>query len=369
MEQAPILKDLHIRITSMCNMNCPHCYAADWFKDKTQLDFDTVVDIVKQAMPLGCRKVTFTGGEPLVSEALSDSIEFCLKNALRVEVETNGMLIEKLVGQLGDNTKKVEFAVSYDGTEMRGNTQASIVRKNIEELNQLGCDIKIQTVITSINERELEHIFGFSEGLGIRNRVFLAHSPNGNGRNLSLRKMKDWLTTVNFFKQRYKNVIIELPDIFSGGGQKKCGWGVHRCEIMPNGDVTSCAPITFNHREFSAGNIKDTPLKDIWMSKHFKEIRNLHQKDFDSLCAKCIFWKTCLGACRSISYSTGGKLLSPHPFCVELFEGIKSGLVQTSEFGELRNILDDWMCNIENPNYKGCEEVYEDIVKAQHKLI
>lgn len=37
--QFPELKDLHIRITSKCNFNCPHCYASTWFSKKDALSF------------------------------------------------------------------------------------------------------------------------------------------------------------------------------------------------------------------------------------------------------------------------------------------------------------------------------------------
>lgn len=287
---------------------------------------------------------------------------------MRVEVESNGMLIDHLENKLGDCMSRVEFAINYDGEKMRGNKQAEIVRKNIEKLINIGCDVNIQTVITNINEDEIDHIFGFSEKLNIRNRVFLAHSPNGNGKDISLRKINDWLKTVSILKEKYKHVIIELPDIFSGGGQKNAV-GV-RCEVMPNGDVTSCAPITFNKRAFIAGNIKEMPLKEIWASRHFYEIPELHQSDFKGLCAKCMFWKTCLGACRSISFSTGGDLLSHHPFCIELFDGIKNKSVDMSSFsGDIQDIIHQWISNIESPHFNANNERYEDIVKAQHKLL
>jgi MoaA/NifB/PqqE/SkfB family radical SAM enzyme len=38
-------------------MSCPHCYAADWFKDHTKLTYDEVQSIVFQAKNLGCEKV------------------------------------------------------------------------------------------------------------------------------------------------------------------------------------------------------------------------------------------------------------------------------------------------------------------------
>ena len=368
MNSLPILKDLHIRITSQCNFNCPHCYAADWFNDNVSLNLDELILLISQAIALGCKKVTFTGGEPLVCPHIAKSVKFCFLNNLRVEIETNGFLVDKLISELGEDIKKVEFGISYDGEEMRDQTTAPIVRNNIEKLVKLGCNVKIQTVLTKLNISEFEHIFNFSRDLGIKNRVFLAHSPNGNGKNLTLFDVNNWLKTVKKLKAMYPHAIVELPDVFSGGTQKKCGWGVHRCEVMPNGDVTSCAPITFNKRKFTAGNIKEQTLKKIWDSQHFRYIRHLKQKDFNGLCSKCVFWKTCLGACRSISDSTGGDLLSPHPFCSAVLESIKNKTIDRSLIPDL-SLIDKWIAGLENPNFEHEDELYESIVKKQHQLV
>lgn len=367
MNQSPILKDLHIRITSKCNFNCPHCYAADWFKDGFSLNFQELMSIIDQAVDLGCKKVTFTGGEPLVSDCISDIIKFCLSNNLRIEIETNGTLIDKLINDLQDDIRNVEFGISYDGENMRGAETAPIVRSNIEKLVNLGCNVKLQTVLTKLNISEIDHILNFSKTLGIKNRIFLAHSPNGNGKNLELLNVNEWLEIVKVIREKYPHAIVELPDVFSGGSQKKCGWGVHRCEIMPNGDVTSCGPITFNKRGFKAGNIKNQSLKDIWSSQHFSYIRNLRQQDFNGLCSKCIFWKTCLGAYRSISYSTGDDLLSPHPFCTAVFENIKNNVIQKDLIPDI-SLIDKWIKGLESDNFAYENESYDSIVKKQHKL-
>lgn len=324
--------------------------------------------MISQAIVLGCKKVTFTGGEPLAYEYIGDAIKFCLSNNLRVEVETNGSMVESLINSLHDEILKVEFAISYDGENMRGTKTAPIVRKNIESLVNLGCNVKLQTVITTINISEICNILNFSKNLGIKNRVFLAHSPNGNGKNLELLNVNQWLEIVKLLKEKYPNAIVELPDVFSGGSQKKCGWGVHRCEIMPNGDVTSCGPINFNKQGFKAGNIKNNSLKDIWGSEHFKYIRNLKQKDFKGLCSKCVYWRTCLGACRSISYSTGGDLLSPHPFCTEIFKAIKNNAIKKSLIPNI-SLINKWLEGLESDNFIYETEPYDSIVKKQHKLI
>jgi radical SAM protein with 4Fe4S-binding SPASM domain len=364
----PSLKDLHIRITSKCNFNCSHCYAADWFKDNVSLDLDTTLSTIQQAQALGCEKVTFTGGEPLVSKVTVPAMKVCLDRGLRVEVETNGMLIDKIIPDLTSNLDKIEFSVSYDGEEQRDTRFAEGVRNNVLMLKDLGCDLQIQTVLTEINIDEADQIFAFSKAVGARNRVFLAHSPNGNGKGLPLFSVEKWLQILGYLKAKYSHLIIELPDVFSGGTQKKCGWGVHRCEIMPNGDVTSCGPITFNKRDYIAGNVKERPLKEIWNALHFREIRELTQGNFCGLCAKCPYWKTCLGACRSISYAVEGTLLSPHPFCTAFYQRFASRMLDHSLL-TIVPLATAWFQTISSGGNASDKDKMSQIVRRQHSHV
>lgn len=361
----PLLRDLHIRITSSCNLNCRHCYAADWFNDNVSLDLETTLSTITQAQALGCERVTFTGGEPFVCTTTVPAMRACLAQGLRVEVETNGMLIDKILPQVEGYLEQIHFSVSYEGGTLRDVRSTERVRKNIRLLKARGCNITIQTVLTSINIDEADSIFGFSRDIGARNRVFLAHSPNGNAKGLSLFTVEKWLQVLDHLKAKYSHLIIELPDVFSGGTQKKCGWGVHRCEIMPNGDVTSCGPITFNRRDYVAGNVKELPLEQIWNSSHFTEIRGLTQVDFRGLCSKCPYWKTCLGACRSVSYATEGSLLSPHPFCAACYRKLESGTLDESLLRTIP-LARGWFECIRSGGHPQPQETLCDIVERQH---
>lgn len=366
MNNIPTLNDLHIRITSSCNFNCQHCYAADWFNEKYELSIEDIKSLVDQAIELGCRKVTFSGGEPLFAQDITEAMGYCLDKNLKVAIETNGVLVDKIIDGLGeDRIRKVFFAISYDGNKMRDERFANLVKENIIKVANLGCEIKIQTAITKINIDEINDIFQFSKANGIKNRCFLAHSPSGNGKNIPSFEVEEWLTILKEVNENYPNVKIELPDIFPGRKKRKCGWGVHRCEVMPNGDVTSCAPITYNHREFIAGNIKKEMLKNIWANKHFTEIRKLKQSDFELPCSKCVYWKTCLGSCRSLAFSNGKKLLAPHPFCKALYDSIKNNEIDKSLLPDAE-LLEAWIKGIEDPNYVPTGDIYGDIVKKQH---
>jgi radical SAM protein with 4Fe4S-binding SPASM domain len=309
------LKDLHIRLTSKCNLNCMHCYAADWFKQGIELSLPTIKSAINQSMDLGCEKVTFTGGEPLLHENICDLIEFCIVQNLRVSLETNGILLNNSILRRITKPELVSYKVSYDGEKMRGKKSTEIVKENLKFLVDYGFDVKIQTVITRFNLQDVEQIFNFTRSLGISNRVFLGHSRTGNAKELPIFFVDQVLKIKEDLSARYAHLTIELPMLISGKHQKGCGWGTSRCELMPNGDVTSCGPLTFARRDFKAGNICDMPLRDLWNSKHFVQIRELTQDQFIGVCSTCEYFKDCKGSCRSISASIGGELLSSYPYC------------------------------------------------------
>lgn len=366
MSKIPQLTNLHIRITSSCNFNCQHCYAAEWFNEKYELSIEDIKSVIDQAIELGCKKVTFSGGEPLYAQNIIESIRYCFEKKLIIAIESNGVLVDKLIDALEkDELRKISFAISYDGKKMRDEIFVDLVKNNILKLANLGCEIKVQTAITKINVDEIDEILNFSKSNGIKNRCFLAHSPNGNGKNIPSFKTLEWLTILKKITENYPNAKIELPDIFPGRKKRKCGWGVHRCEIMPNGDITSCAPITFNHREFIAGNIRKEKLKDIWTSQYFSDIRELKQSDFELPCSKCIYWKNCLGSCRSLAFANGTKLLSPHPFCKALYNSIMNNEVDEKLLPDVE-LINEWIRGINNPDLVPTETLYGDLVEKQH---
>ena len=81
--------------------------------------------------------------------------------------------------------------------------------------------------------------------------------------------------------------------------------------------------------------------------------------------SKCIYWNTCIGACGSISYSTGNKLLSPHPFCDALYNAIRKNELDR-ELIPNPYLVDAWVKGIENEDFDSDNEI---IARKQHKLL
>ena len=308
------LKDLHVRLTTDCNLKCQHCYAAEWAERNYELEYDLVKKIIIEAIELGCITVTFSGGEPFIYPHIYELLLFCERCGVKINIESNGTLInwEKL--KLIKRMNMLKLKISYDGEQLRGEG-AGVVKNNIIKLRKNGFNILIQTVLTRVNVCEINSILDFSEQLGIEHRLFLGHSKSGNGVNISNFKVQEVLSIKDKILKRYSHVTIELPEFISGKKQKGCGWGISRCEVMPNGDITSCAPLTYARKDFIAGNINDYSLKELWNSRHFQTIRELKQKQYKGICGCCKFFDDCRGSCRSVAASIGGNILSPYPYC------------------------------------------------------
>lgn len=319
------LKDLHIRLTTECNLNCIHCYAADWSQYKYVLECELVKRIITEAIELGCVSVTFSGGEPFLHPQIFELLRFCHKTKLKINVESNGTLIDiRRIGFLKDN-KGFKLKISYDGDVLRG-INSNIIKKNIKALKKEGFNTIIQTVITKLNENELDSILSFSKECKIEHRLFLGHSRSGNGVNIPNFTVEEVLIMKEEINKKYSHVEIELPERISGKKQKGCGWGISRCEIMPNGDVTSCAPLTYFQRNFIAGNIRDFSLKELWESEYFVRLRTLKQNQYEGVCSACKFFDECRGSCRSVSASIGGHILSSYPYCEQYANSLCYGI-------------------------------------------
>jgi radical SAM protein with 4Fe4S-binding SPASM domain len=307
---------------SQCNLNCRHCYASDWFTRRDQLDIPLVEHAIDEAMTLGLEKVTFTGGEPTLHKGVAELLQYCIDRRLRVKLETNGLLLRQHGGQLMrliiENKDLAYLYVSYDLAVQRGVTDAEhdLIRDVVLELHAHGVDVRLQTTLTEVNIAHLEKLIELARTHGIRQRIFLGHSTSGNGAALTTFDLDRVLSLYEYLRSLGLRLDLELPPLIAGQVQDGCGWGEYRCEIMPNGDVTTCGPITFTHTGFVAGSLRDQSLRDIWCdSRYFSEMRCITQRDFDGVCGQCTYWSSCRGSCRSVSWTRGDHWFSSYPLC------------------------------------------------------
>lgn len=103
-----------------CNIRCGYCDTVKALLPNVGMEME-VQQVVETIARGGCKKVTITGGEPLVQrEAVELLIEWLAHNGFKVSVETNGTLpVYSLATQLGMVNWIVDYKLPSSGMAAR----------------------------------------------------------------------------------------------------------------------------------------------------------------------------------------------------------------------------------------------------------
>ena len=93
-----------------------------------------------------------------------------------------------------------------------------------------------------------------------------------------------------------------------------CGAGKYNMGILHNGDILGCTSV--RDRRFIEGNIRETPVKDIWENpENFAWNRKIKKTDLLGLCGKCLYGQYCLGGCSNTRITIGGSIYAENRYC------------------------------------------------------
>lgn len=101
-----IATDLRVSLTDRCNLRCTYCMPAeglDWLPDDELLSADELARLLRIAVTrLGITSVRFTGGEPLVSKNLEQTVAAAaaLRPRPEIAVTTNGLGLARHAARL-----------------------------------------------------------------------------------------------------------------------------------------------------------------------------------------------------------------------------------------------------------------------------
>jgi hypothetical protein len=103
-----------LELTNQCNLQCTHCYADSGPQgEKPALSTFQFIELMTEAFALGCRRIQFIGGEPVLNKDLPLFIRTAAKMGFEfIEVYTNlTILPEELLQCLVDHGVHVATSV------------------------------------------------------------------------------------------------------------------------------------------------------------------------------------------------------------------------------------------------------------------
>jgi len=112
----PRPRQVHIAVTSNCNLRCIGCRYGRDFMPGHQLSLDIILQAINDASKAGIDSVHFLGGEPLLHPELPQMIRYAKKKRLAPYITTNGILLKDKAEELYDAGLRF-ISVGYYGVD------------------------------------------------------------------------------------------------------------------------------------------------------------------------------------------------------------------------------------------------------------
>jgi len=138
------LINLHLGITSKCNLNCEGCWYAR--KDRRDMPFKEIQRIACEAKELGVRNVAIGGGEPLLHPEISEIVRYLKDLGFHVSITSNGTMLKEL--------EVDELHLSADELHGFSSERLFCLKRAIEFYRKRGISIGINHVFESVANLE-----------------------------------------------------------------------------------------------------------------------------------------------------------------------------------------------------------------------
>ena len=315
----PVIAACYIELTNSCNLDCVFCNSNTYkvnritgckrfpnnFKSAAQkkISVHQWKEIIKNCKYLGCRKLIFIGGEPLLEK---ESFIQLAEYARTVNIEdivlfTNGLLIDDSVIAILKkyNVHPMIQVYSHSGKMTDSITRKTgthnMLEKSLMLLQKNDISFSLNLVImekySDHYEKTSEYLKKFNPVKIFKSYIHPTTKPNGNGKNNGY----------------YMNICRKNPnDIFPGSLPKEefylncernhCWFG--KIAVTENGEILPC-PLA---RKETIGNILDNDFWDITDKQNLSPYWNM-SRDRIEVCKDCEYRFFCRD-CRPLEKST-----------------------------------------------------------------
>ncbi len=289
-----------VDLTYSCNLNCSYCYVGKHREQYVVNDNINLYRIIDKVSDANVRQVSFLGGEPFVVPNLVELVKYANNKNIRIIINTNGTLLEKLEQLRGMN---VELVVSLDG-DHDGSHSYGRTDNHFESVisfihNAVAANLDI-TVAHTLTKKNWFKLFGFYltvKRLGIK-RVFprpflsigegekrLKESGFGHPYLLFSMLQIKLIRLVNVFCK--KKVDFRLPIHFF------CNARLY-FNVGPTGDIRFCNTIA---KDQVISSLNNTTVVEAWNSKLFSRVHDVSRIGYP--CNICLLRSNCYRDCRA----------------------------------------------------------------------
>lgn len=310
------LSELLFELTDACNLSCKHC-GSSCEKDGTYLsieDVKSVVDEIAEAYEPAIRRISFTGGEPMLHPDFWNAAEYIISKGFQTGMTTNGMLITKERAKRFADIGWGVITISIDGLaeshdEFRQKKGAwQLAMRGIDNLIEVGLIPSITTVANMLNIDELEELKKIFHDKGIKVWRVLNIDPIGRALdNPELLLDAEASTKMWWFIENNRiNRREELPQVVASCSHYlgpiheletrpwafSCRSGITVASITAKGEFVGCLDVE-RRPELIMGHIGQDSFVEAWENKYQPYRRS--RVDDCEMCQECEHARFCNG--------------------------------------------------------------------------
>jgi len=327
-------------VTLRCDLACRHCGSRAGHARPDELSTEECVELVRQLAGIGTREVAIIGGEPYLRDDWTTIIRAIKDHGMRATMTTGGRGLTPERAREAADAGMWAVSVSIDGSRethdrlrgVKGSYDAAFAA--LTNLREAGIHVATNT---QINRLTMPEMIGMVEPLSAaRIRSWQIQLTVAMGRAVDepevLLQPYDLLALHPMLAELVPLAKSKGIDVVAGnnvgyfgphetalrgrtrtGYPGGCGAGRITIGIEADGTIKGCPSLTTSG--WSGGNIRETPLKEIWeRSPKLRYTRDRTVKDLWGYCATCYYADECRAGCTWTSDVLFGKP-GNNPFC------------------------------------------------------
>ena len=308
-----ILQKICVEITYRCNERCKHCYVFDEKKSSSEeLSVNQYYSLFDDLRKMETLYITFTGGDPSMRADFIEILSGAVERGFAVSIYTNGIGYseETLNEIINIRPAMMSFSI-YSGipeehdeiTGIKGSFKKTL--ETLKKVKSAGIMITVKTPVMTPTLKGFPAIQELCEELDVRSEIsyFICATNRGNISPTKLR-----LGNVEKYKQlmkiarRNKELYVPQPRDIKGA---ICCAGTLSLSVNPYGEVFPC-----NGFNYLLGNIKDTPINEIWNGEALNKLYQLKFEQLGDKCVNCKWRDDCL-YCLGSALAENGDIFIP----------------------------------------------------------
>jgi radical SAM protein with 4Fe4S-binding SPASM domain len=332
------LRELKIEITNRCLLNCLHCSTCAHANLNSFLPLSTMEDLIFQAQELGCHRICFSGGEPLLHPDLLSLFERVSSGGGISRLYTTGIVdvappseitSRKLTELKASGLSHLVFSLYsarpsvHDSITLVPGSFAATVRA-MKKAIQLDITTEIHFVAVSKIIKELPLLADFAERMGVRKISILRFVPQGRGEQSASElvpgpdDLKNLRNIIRNLREQKFNLTFRLGSPFNFlllNSPTPCTTGSDRMLIDADGFAYPCDALKQVKAADKNNNVLEHSLSQILENAPlFQLVRNAA---IPQACQSCSDYKYCLGGCLAQRLLVGQDLsLQLDPACL-----------------------------------------------------